>query len=82
MKPTAPARPCPEAAASHDCRPPKQKPYWNRLFDTALDIAGIEHEIVAYDGAPHSFFDRKQEEFQADSEDAWRRTLEFIVANA
>ena len=35
-----------------------------------------------YDGAPHSFFDRKQEEFQADSDDAWRRTLEFIAAHA
>ena len=36
-----------------------------------------------YDGAPHSFFDRKQEEFaERDSDDAWRRTLEFIAANA
>ena len=26
--------------------------------------AGVEHEIVTYDGAPHSFFDRKQEEFR------------------
>jgi carboxymethylenebutenolidase len=31
-----------------------------------------------YEGAPHSFFDRKQEEFAADSEDAWRRVLDFI----
>ena len=54
----------------------------NAAFDDALTAAGIEHEIVSYDGAPHSFFDRKQEEFQADSDDAWRRTLEFIVAHA
>ncbi|HYA09832.1 MAG TPA: dienelactone hydrolase family protein [Gaiellaceae bacterium] len=47
-------------------------------FDAALAKAGVEHEVVVYDGAPHSFFDRKQEEFAADSEDAWRRTLEFI----
>lgn len=47
-------------------------------FDEALDAAGVEHEVVIYDGAPHSFFDRKQEEFAADSEDAWRRTLEFV----
>jgi carboxymethylenebutenolidase len=53
-------------------------PYWNRLFDAALDIAGVEHEIVTYDGAPHSFFDRKQEEFADASDHAWRRTLEFI----
>ena len=52
--------------------------YWNRLFDAALDIAGVEHEVVVYDGAPHSFFDRKQEEFADASEDAWRRTLEFL----
>ena len=54
----------------------------NAAFDEALSGAGIEHEIVEYDGAPHSFFDRKQEEFQADSDDAWRRTLEFIADHA
>ena len=35
-----------------------------------------------YDGAPHSFFDRKQTEFVAASEDAWRRTLAFIEQHA
>jgi carboxymethylenebutenolidase len=54
----------------------------NAAFDEALTGAGIEHEIVSYEGAPHSFFDRKQAEFQADSDDAWRRTLEFIAAHA
>jgi len=54
----------------------------NAAFDEALTGAGIEHEIVEYEGAPHSFFDRKQEEFQADSDDAWRRTLEFIAKHA
>ncbi len=33
---------------------------------------------MTYDGAPHSFFDRKQEEFAEASADAWRRVLEFI----
>jgi carboxymethylenebutenolidase len=47
-------------------------------FDRALDEAGIEHEIVVYPGAPHSFFDRKYEEFAAESEDAWNRVLAFI----
>jgi carboxymethylenebutenolidase len=47
-------------------------------FDEALTAARVEHELVIYDGAPHGFFDRKYEEFADDSEDAWRRTLEFI----
>ena len=47
-------------------------------FDRALDDAGVEHEIVVYPGAPHSFFDRKQEEFAAESEDAWNRVLAFL----
>lgn len=47
-------------------------------FDEALDAAGVEHEVVVYPGAPHSFFDRKYEEFAAASKDAWGRVLEFI----
>ena len=54
----------------------------NDAFDRALTEQGIEHEVVSYDGAPHSFFDRKQEEFQDASDDAWRRTLEFIDRHA
>jgi carboxymethylenebutenolidase len=50
----------------------------NAAFDEALTAAGVEHELVEYEGAPHSFFDRKQAEFQDASDDAWRRTLEFI----
>ena len=50
----------------------------NAAFDAALDAAGVEHEIVTYDGAPHSFFDRKQEQFADASDDAWRRVLSFI----
>jgi carboxymethylenebutenolidase len=50
----------------------------NAAFDGALTDAGVEHEIVTYDGAPHSFFDRKQEAFAEASDDAWRRTLAFI----
>jgi carboxymethylenebutenolidase len=51
-------------------------------FDEALSAAGVEHEIVSYEGAPHSFFDRKQEEFAEASADAWQRTLRFIEAHA
>ena len=51
----------------------------SRAFDAALAAAGVPHEVVIYDGAPHSFFDRKQEEFAADSEDAWNRVLAFLA---
>ena len=50
----------------------------NAEFDRALTEAGVEHEIVTYEGAPHSFFDRKQEDFAEASADAWQRTLAFI----
>ncbi len=50
----------------------------SNAFDDALTAAGVEHEVVIYDGAPHSFFDRKQEEFAAESEDAWNRVLAFL----
>ena len=48
-------------------------------FDEALTAAGVDHELVVYPGAPHSFFDRKQEAFQDASDDAWRRVLGFIT---
>ena len=50
----------------------------NAAFDKALTEAGVEHELVTYEGAPHSFFDRKQEDFAEASADAWNKTLEFI----
>jgi carboxymethylenebutenolidase len=48
-------------------------------FDSALSASGTGHEIQVYPGAPHSFFDRKQEEFAKESEDAWRRILGFLA---
>jgi carboxymethylenebutenolidase len=50
----------------------------NAAFDEALSRAGVEHDVVTYDGAPHSFFDRKQEKFADASDDAWRRVLAFV----
>jgi carboxymethylenebutenolidase len=50
----------------------------NEEFERALAGAGVEHELVVYDGAPHSFFDRKQEAFAEASEDAWSRVLAFV----
>ena len=54
----------------------------NAEFDRALSDAGVEHEVVTYEGAPHSFFDRKQEQFADASEDAWNRVLAFIEKHA
>ncbi len=54
----------------------------NEAFEQALSDAGVEHELVVYEGAPHSFFDRKQQEFAAASDDAWHRTLDFIARHA
>jgi carboxymethylenebutenolidase len=53
----------------------------NARYDAALTAAGVEHELVTYEGAPHSFFDRRQQEFAGPSQDAWRRTLTFIEAH-
>ena len=50
----------------------------NAEFGEALTAAGVEHEIVTYAGAPHSFFDRRYEDFADDSADAWQRVLDFI----
>jgi len=50
----------------------------SRALDEALAAADVEHEVVIYPGAPHSFFDRKYEEFADDSEDAWARVLAFL----
>jgi carboxymethylenebutenolidase len=47
-------------------------------FEQALEAAGVEHELVTYEGAPHGFFDRKQDEFAEASEDAWARVLAFV----
>ncbi|HWE82394.1 MAG TPA: dienelactone hydrolase family protein [Gaiellaceae bacterium] len=51
----------------------------NAEFDAAMTAAGVDHELVVYPGAPHSFFDRKQSEFAEASEDAWNRVLAFVA---
>jgi carboxymethylenebutenolidase len=50
----------------------------NAEFERALEAAGVEHELITYEGAPHSFFDRRQEDFAAASDDAWTRVLAFV----
>jgi carboxymethylenebutenolidase len=51
-------------------------------FDENLDKAGVEHTIVSYAGAPHSFFDRRSADFAEAATDAWNRTLSFIKAHS
>jgi carboxymethylenebutenolidase len=53
----------------------------NASFEEALRSAGVKHELVTYEGAPHSFFDRKQENYVDASADAWQRTLDFLEAH-
>ena len=47
-------------------------------FEAALAGAGVDHRIVTYEGAPHSFFDRKAEAFASESQAAWQEVLDFI----
>jgi carboxymethylenebutenolidase len=54
----------------------------NAAFERALEDAGVEHELVTYEGAPHSFFDRKQEEFADASDDAWAKVLTFLESHS
>jgi carboxymethylenebutenolidase len=54
----------------------------NAAFERGLQAAGVEHEVVTYEGAPHSFFDRKQEEFADASEDAWAKVLTFLESHS
>lgn len=51
-------------------------------FDSALTANDVDHELVIYADAPHSFFDRSQDQYADESADAWRRVLGFIETNA
>jgi carboxymethylenebutenolidase len=51
----------------------------NLELEQALQEHDKQYELIEYDGAPHSFFDRKQAEFKEASDDSWRRVLEFIT---
>ena len=49
-------------------------------FEKALAGAGVDHRVITYPGAGHSFFDRKLPEAKAASQAAWEETLAFIQA--
>jgi carboxymethylenebutenolidase len=47
-------------------------------FRRALEDAGVPNEMVIYDGAPHSFFDRTYRRYRTECDDAWGRILRFV----
>ncbi len=51
-------------------------------FERALTDNGIEHRLITYEGAPHSFFDRKAAEYADASAAAWSEVLGFIRERA
>jgi carboxymethylenebutenolidase len=50
-------------------------------FQTALDAAHVPTELVRYPGVPHSFFDKRYDEYRDACADAWRRILAFVGIN-
>ncbi len=50
-------------------------------LDAALAGAGVEHTVLTYPNAPHSFFDRKAADYAQASAAAWDETLGFIRAH-
>jgi carboxymethylenebutenolidase len=51
-------------------------------FGDALTTAGVDHRLVSYEGAPHSFFDRKAADYADASDAAWAEVLTFVTAHA
>ena len=52
----------------------------DRRLRRGLEAAGVDHRLVTYPGAPHSFFDRKAADFADASAAAWDEVLAFIRA--
>jgi dienelactone hydrolase len=44
-------------------------------------VVGVQNELVTYESAPHSFFDRNFAAHERASRDAWDRVLGFIEAH-
>lgn len=51
-------------------------------LEQKLNKAGIENTIITYPDAPHSFFDRRAEQYAEASADAWKQVLNFISAHS
>ena len=52
-----------------------------KAFSEALNKARVSHEEHVYPGAPHSFFDRKYEEFKDASADSWKHVQSFVKSH-
>jgi carboxymethylenebutenolidase len=50
-------------------------------FEDALAAAGVDHRLVTYPDAPHSFFDRKADQYSAESAAAWDEIRAFLAAH-
>ncbi len=50
-------------------------------FERSLVSGGVDHRVITYPGAPHSFFDRKQAEFADASAATWSEVLAFVKAH-
>lgn len=51
-------------------------------FAESVREAGVDVELVVYEGAPHSFFDRAYGEHRAACDDAWLRIRDFMAAGS
>lgn len=51
-------------------------------YERALAAAGIEHRVITYEGAPHSFFDRRAAEHADASQAAWEETIGFVRSHS
>jgi len=60
---------------------PNIEPADIEAFRGALDVAGVQNELVTYESAPHSFFDRRFAAYEHACRDAWDRVLGFIEAH-
>ncbi|HEX5938257.1 MAG TPA: dienelactone hydrolase family protein [Actinomycetota bacterium] len=47
-------------------------------YEQALEAAGVDHRIVVFPGAPHSFFDRSMSEHAEACREAWSNVLGFV----
>jgi carboxymethylenebutenolidase len=50
-------------------------------FEASLKVAGVDSRVITYPDAPHSFFDKKADEYSRTSEVAWAEVLGFIERN-
>lgn len=51
-------------------------------FAEQVRAAGVDAEMHVYPDAPHSFFDRRDDEHQEACEDAWHRILDFMARHS